>query len=90
MEAVEVSLDSSAIISYVDEVNEIAERRSSFPEILDCLLQIRDGLQDGVVPEGDLRATGTNNFVLSLKVGQPLLDLLVALRTLDRDLELVG
>lgn len=86
-QSIEIRANTYAVISYLEEVKDIAERRGSLPEFLECILKIRDGLEHGIETVYlDDSPAGTGNGLVSLKVGQPLLDLLATLRTLDRNL----
>lgn len=91
--SVEIHFDASALSAYLEEVSEMVSRRNSLPEFLDCFVQIRDGLAHGIessTGECYLGPAGTSHALLTLKVGQALLDLLFALRALDRNIDLVG
>lgn len=88
---VEMHVDASALNAYLEEVNEIASRRNSLSEFLYLLRDICREFPGGIessTGECYLGPTGTSHALLTLKVGQALLDLLFALRTLDRNVGL--
>lgn len=88
---IRVELDpESPDIHLLRELTEMAERRGSLPEFRQRLLEIAErlpGALEAVRIHGDHGATDAGHLVLSLKVRQPLLDRVAALRALDRDFD---
>jgi hypothetical protein len=90
---VTIGLDPSEFVAFCDEVCEIADRRGHLLAFRKVLSKIPKALRKGLdtVPGGgDAGSAGANHFVVLVKVGDSLLELLSTLRTLDRNLDPVG
>lgn len=88
-----VKFDTTEAVSMVSELEALYQRRRSLPEFVQRVREIADLIPQGfetVRVDLDEGSAGAGVAVFALKVAQPLLDRLAALRAFDRDFDLIG